>query len=64
MTLSTASVVSAREDRSSTCSRKPSMVRTSNRRATKPIAPARPKISGGSDRIAKNAASAARPVTR
>ena len=26
--------------------------------------PARPKISGGSDKIAKKAASAARPVTR
>src|SRR5215211_7168456 len=28
------------------------------------MAPARPKISGGSDRMAKNAASAASPVTR
>ena len=37
---------------------------TSSAPATKPIAPARPKISGGSDSTVKNAASAASPVTR
>ena len=37
---------------------------TSKAPATKPIAPARPKINGGSDSTVKNAASAASPVTR
>ena len=42
-----------------------SIVSTSKYRlAMKPILPASPKISGGSERIAKNAASAASPVTR
>ena len=40
------------------------MLVTGYRWATKPTDPTRPKISGGSDRTAKNAASAARPVTR
>ena len=35
-----------------------------NRSDTKPIAPASAKISGGTDSTAKNAASAASPVTR
>jgi hypothetical protein len=64
ITVSTAAGVRAREARSSTCPRKPAMVCTSKRWATYPTAPARPKISGGRDKMVKNAASAARPVTR
>ncbi len=41
-----------------------SMVSTSNKLARYPMLPASPNTSGGSDRIAKKAPSAARPVTR
>jgi hypothetical protein len=40
------------------------MVRMSNALVTKPTAPASPKISGGSERTPKKAASAASPDTR
>ena len=64
ITVATASGVSARLLSTSTCSRNSVRVETSKRWATKPTAPARPKISGGSDKMAKKAASAAKPVTR
>jgi hypothetical protein len=64
ITVFTTSGVSAREDRSSSCSRKPEMVRMSKVPTMKPIVPTRPNSSGGSDRTPKKAASAASPVTR
>ncbi len=64
MTPSTADGVSSRDARSSTWVRNSATVVTSKRWAMKPMAPTRPKISGGRDSRAKNAASAARPVTR
>ena len=64
ITPSTADGVSSREAIPSTWARNSVSVVTSKRWATKPMAPARPNTSGGSDRIAKKAASAASPVTR
>ena len=64
ITSSTADGTSSREARASTSCRNSASVVTSKRWATKPTAPARPKTSGGSERMAKNAASAASPVTR
>ena len=64
MTFWTVSSVSAWEARSMTRCLRTSTWVTWNWRAMYPMVPARPNTSGGSDRIAKNAASAARPVTR
>jgi hypothetical protein len=64
MILSTVSGVSPREARSRTVVRTSSIWLLSSWENAKPIEPASAKISGGSDRIAKNAASAASPVTR
>jgi hypothetical protein len=48
----------------SVASRNVSTWATSSRSTKNPTLPASAKISGGNDRIAKNAASAASPVTR
>ena len=65
MTELTESAVSARLASSAIWSLMLSIVSTSkNLLAMKPMLPASPKISGGSERIAKKAASAASPVTR
>jgi hypothetical protein len=60
----TAPSVSARWDRSITALRTSSTWAAVNWSDTKPIAPAMAKTSGGTERTAKNAASAASPVTR
>jgi hypothetical protein len=60
----TAPSVRARCDRSMTALRTSSTWAAVNWSDTKPMAPAIAKISGGTDSTAKNAASAARPVTR
>ena len=64
MILLTASSVSAREEMPMTPWRTCSMSAGENWPVTKPIMPASAKTSGGTERIAKNAASAASPVTR
>ena len=64
MIVSTARSVSACRDISRTALRTSSIWVAVKRSLTKPIAPASAKIRGGTDSTAKNAASAARPVTR
>ena len=60
----TAFSVRARSDRSMIALRTSATCEGLNWSVTKPIAPARAKISGGTERTAKKAASAASPVTR
>src|SRR6478609_6143645 len=64
MILSTARSVSAWREISRTALLTSSTWVAVNRSLTKPTAPARAKMSGGTDSTAKNAASAASPVTR
>ena len=64
MTESTVDSVSAREESSRTAVRTESTWVSLKLLKTKPIEPASPKTSGGRESSAKNAASAARPVTR
>ena len=64
MIVLTAFSVSACRETSSTALRTSSICVAVKRSLTNPTAPARAKMSGGTDSTAKNAASAARPVTR